>query len=620
MQLVKYKVGKFRSIKNTDWIYTNQWTCFVGENEAGKSNLLLPLWKFNPADNATSIDLLHDYPRDEYSNLDGDESLTKEKFIEALFELSDNDLSLLKNWQDKRSEEISQQTTEGQASEFKKVNFTRYVYAARTYHGVFYISLAEDDEKPLSSDLESQHKEVFNKIQSLIPKFVYYSEYGNLDADLYLPHVKDNLARIDSLSGKERMKARTLNILFSHLKLRPDEILTLGKETSKPNRTPQTEEVEIAKESRNKQERFAKLASASSQLTKQFREWWSQGNYVFQFNADGDYFRIFVSDTERPEPIELESRSRGLQWFFSFFLVFLAESEDNHKNCILLLDEPGLSLHPNAQEDLIRFFHQLSSKNQLLYTTHLPFLVDHDNLDRVKAVYPERGLTKVSNDLNKADKEKKAIQSVYAAIGIKASQSLLVGCDIVIVEGVSDQFYLTMIKNYLVSQGKFLPRKELVFIPVGGVKGIKPVVSILQGDRAELPFVLLDSDGPGKQMQKTLKNGFYSGEKVKVLEVGNFINIVEGAEIEDLIPVDLVVDSFDRLFRAPDGLADFVDEKKAIVTQLEAFAKDNRIELELGWKVDLSRRIKQRFKNEVPTRVENRWIKLFEALQNSNQA
>ena len=216
------------------------------------------------------------------------------------------------------------------------------------------------------------------------------------------------------------------------------------------------------KESRNKQERFAKIESAATYLSSQFKDWWTQGDYTFRFNADGEYFRIFVNDSERPSPIELESRSKGLQWFFSFFLVFLAESKDNHRDCILLLDEPGLNLHPNAQTDLIRFFEQLSKNNQLIYTTHLPFLVDHNSLDRVKAVYTERGLTKASNDISKADKEKKAIQPVNAAIGITASQSLLIGCDIVIVEGVSDQFYLTMIKNHLVSKGKFKPKKELV--------------------------------------------------------------------------------------------------------------------------------------------------------------
>lgn len=359
------------------------------------------------------------------------------------------------------------------------------------------------------------------------------------------------------------------------------------------------------------------MDSAGARLTKQFREWWSQGNYIFNFNADGHYFRIFVSDDERPEKIELESRSKGLQWFFSFFLVFLAESKDAHKNCVLLLDEPGLSLHPNAQINLIRFFNQLSENNQLIYTTHLPFLVDHDNLDKVKAVYTENGLTKISNDLSKADKEKKAIQPVNAAIGITASQSLLVGCDIVIVEGVSDQFYLTMIKNHLVSKGKLTPKKEMVFIPVKGVKGVKLVVSIVQGSQSELPFVLFDSDTTGKQAQTSLKKGFYSDDKDKVLEVDTYCG-KSGAEIEDLIPPSLLIDSFDRVFRSEDGLEeDSIDISKPVIPQFEKFSEDNQLDLKnrIGWKVELSKKVKQKFSGNVDDQLEKSWIKLFESLQ-----
>ncbi len=80
------------------------------------------------------------------------------------------------------------------------------------------------------------------------------------------------------------------------------------------------------------------------------------------------YFRIWVSDDKRPEDIELEGRSTGLQWFLSFYLVFLVESQSSHKGAILLLDEPGNSLHPIAQRDLSAFFENLSkTKSNFLY-------------------------------------------------------------------------------------------------------------------------------------------------------------------------------------------------------------------------------------------------------------
>lgn len=631
MRLIKYRVNKFRSVKSTDWIDIDQLVCFVGVNESGKTNLLLPLWKFNPADKATKIDLLSDYPRDEYSKLDGKNSRESEPFIETLFKLDDSEIETFESCyaasqENAEKEEAAKEEEKGNEKgdtastpKKKKYEFKKHLLIKKNYEEQFYIHISNESGEEKSKDIEGEvSEEVFKKICSAIPRFVYYSEYGNLDSDLYLPRVKEDLARIDQLTGKERMKARTLKILFGHLGLNPDDISALGKENSPNNNPVEKTAKQIEEESRKKQERFAKITSAASRLTTQFKEWWTQGNYIFHFNADGQYFRIFVSDTERPSPIELESRSKGLQWFFSFFMVFLAESEDNHKNCILLLDEPGLNLHPNAQIDLIRFFSQISEKNQLIYTTHLPFLVDHNNLDKVSAVYTEKGLTKISNDLSKADKEKKAIQPVNAAIGITAAQSLLVGCDIVIVEGVSDQFYLTMIKNHLVSKGKFKPAREMVFIPVGGARGVKPVVSIIQGAQSDLPFTLLDSDLTGKQYQTSLKNGFYSNNKNKVIETDTFSDKT-GSEIEDLIPLDLLIDCFDRIFRTEDCLSEKdIDANQPVVPQLEKFSEDNQLGLkdQLGWKVKLSKRVKQKFKGEPPKEVEENWVKLFEALQN----
>src|SRR5699024_2509327 len=112
--------------------------------------------------------------------------------------------------------------------------------------------------------------------------------------------------------------------------------------------------IELEQEKKTKREIL--LQSASNKLTDDFKDWWKQGNYNFRFQADGSHFKIWVSDDLRSEEVELGGRSRGLQWFFSFFLVFLVESKDTHSNCILLLDEPGLSLHPVAQSDLINFF------------------------------------------------------------------------------------------------------------------------------------------------------------------------------------------------------------------------------------------------------------------------
>src|SRR6266566_6305972 len=194
-----------------------------------------------------------------------------------------------------------------------------------------------------------ENQEVQNIVLSHLPSFVYYSTYGNLDSEIYLPHVIDNLKRSD-LGSHEQAKVRTLKVLFEFVKLNPQEILELGRDFSlhQQGRQPSTEEIKAIAE--KKKEREILLQSASVQLTQSFRAWWKQGDYRFRFNADGDHFRIWVSDNRRPEEIELENRSIGLQWFLSFYLVFLVESTEAHKGAILLLDEAGLSLHAIAQQ------------------------------------------------------------------------------------------------------------------------------------------------------------------------------------------------------------------------------------------------------------------------------
>lgn len=68
MKLVRYCVMNFRSVKNSGWIDCDDVTTLVGVNESGKSNLLLALWKLNPA-RGGEIDILHDMPVSELSTL-----------------------------------------------------------------------------------------------------------------------------------------------------------------------------------------------------------------------------------------------------------------------------------------------------------------------------------------------------------------------------------------------------------------------------------------------------------------------------------------------------------------------------------------------------------------------
>ena len=506
MKLLKYKVTSFRSVNDSGWIECDDITTLVGINESGKSNLLLALWKLNPAREG-AIDVLHDLPVSKLSVLR--DKLSETVFITAEFSF----------------DEVTKNKIEKECN--CKLSESSSVIISRKYDGNY--EIAYNEIEFLSNDEETEevnyvvNQEKAKKIiLDEIPCFVYYSNYGNLSSKIYLPHAITWLGG-GTVNGIEtnQEQVRTLKVLFEFVNLKPKEILELGKDprvmAMERNRNSYSipSKEDIAKAEMDKEKRSILLQSASGTLTKKFKDWWKQGEYKFRFEADGDYFRIWVSDEKRLDEVGLELRSTGLQWFISFYLIFLVESQNNHKNSILLLDEAGLTLHPLAQKDLYKFFDNLSIDNQIINTTHSPFLVDTTNVDRCRVVYSdENGFTVASSNLREGNDalNAKSIYAVHAAMGLSVSDIMLHGCNPVIVEGPSDQFYLNAIKTFMIKENIFTPKSEILFIPSGGVKGIHGICSILSSNNDGLPCVIVDSDRSGKDAVNKLKTGLYREE------------------------------------------------------------------------------------------------------------
>ena len=125
--------------------------------------------------------------------------------------------------------------------------------------------------------------------------------------------------------------------------------------------------------------------------------------------------------------VPFDERSRGFVWFFSFLAYFSEIEQESSRPLILLLDEPGLSLHAKAQADLLRFLDErLAPEHQVLFTTHSPFMVDPQRMHRVRTVEDrEDGGTTVSADVLKADSD--TVFPLMAAMGVDLTQTLWVG-------------------------------------------------------------------------------------------------------------------------------------------------------------------------------------------------
>ena len=288
-------------------------------------------------------------------------------------------------------------------------------------------------------------------ITSNLPVLIYFENYGILDSAIWLPRFLEDLEQ-----NVTHPRVRTVNAMFKHVGLNPRDIAELGDGEARRMQEQGDEPTpeQIATDQQRMEERAIKLNSASIDISNKFSKWWPQRRHKIRYHADGDLFRIWVTDNLREDvEIEFEARSKGFQWFFSFYLVFLVESDDGHKDAILLLDEPGLHLHPTAQQGLIAFFERLSEKNQLAYTTHSPFLIDGEHLHRIRPVKEDdTGHSRITAETWPEDRE--TIFPLQAAAGYAMLRELFQHRKNVLVEGMTDFYYLQALSQQCAKSGR----------------------------------------------------------------------------------------------------------------------------------------------------------------------
>ncbi len=361
-----------------------------------------------------------------------------------------------------------------------------------------------------------------------LPAFIYFDDYGQLETRIHLPTYIEQ-SKEKHIPGK----VRTQRALFRWSGIDPQEILDLGraKESNESDDDVQ----------RRLDKRRTLLESASFDLTGRWTDWWIPGTqHRLHITADGPYLVLNVSDSKNLFPIPFEERSHGFQWFFSFYLVFLVESEDAHEGSILLLDEPGLHLHPMMQRKLVGFFDRVAETNQVLYSTHLPFLVDGDHLERVRVVYLNKEnppKTVVSQDPC-AGGDRDSLFPLQAALGYSIAQTLFLGKRPTIVEGGTDYALMKALNGCFAALGTGTRlHDEVVLVPAGGTKKLMPLASIMfatSGVEGRRMLVLLDSDDAGEGAQDRLTRELF-GTDSGVLMLGAAIGLTE-ATIEDLLP------------------------------------------------------------------------------------
>lgn len=452
-------------------------------------------------------------------------------------------------------------------------------------------------------------------IESALPVLIYFENYGVLDSAIYLPRFLEDLQR-----EPNNPRARTINAMFKHVALDAKDIAELGTEEARAQRQSgqQPNAETVAKDQRRKEERAIRLNSASNDISTRFSDWWSQRRHKIRYHADGDYFRIWVADDRRPDvEIELEARSKGFQWFFSFYLVFLVESEEGHKDAILLLDEPGLNLHPTAQQELLGFFERLAEKNQLVYTTHSPFLVDGEHVYRVRPVTEDStGHSRISADTWPKDRE--TIFPLQAAAGYAMLRGLFQHKKNVLVEGMSDYYYLHALNQQCRAKGLAALPDDIYITPCGGTKLVGHLAALFLGQDVR-PLILLDGDEAGRVRRDALLKELYLGQDSHIIMLDDAL-AKPGASvaIEDMLSEAIILPALNPLLPKPLSLAAADLEAGSLPDQIKAAAKRLGVDLPEGWKATISLQLVSSWAQQgvtVPETVLDAASKLFTTLR-----
>ncbi len=138
---------------------------------------------------------------------------------------------------------------------------------------------------------------------------------------------------------------------------------------------------------------------ASRIITEQIRKVWSQEPTVeVKLAVNGKVLYIDISDSTTVLDTP-ESRSLGFRWYLSFYINFLAQTNEASANeYIFLIDEPGIHLHPAGQKDLVKVLENLAQKNQVIYTTHSPFMINREFPERVRLVTKSKEGTHIDSE------------------------------------------------------------------------------------------------------------------------------------------------------------------------------------------------------------------------------
>ena len=585
MLLKKVTIHKYKSfLTEQTYEVESQITRIVGKNESGKTALLEALAKSNYFEDNTEFKFSKDldYPRGELTKVRNENPAA----ITCEYELSDEDIQIIED--DFESGIIQKQI----------FSVTSYYDNTRTTTGVSVDFSVFKDWLIKTFGVGDQGKEFINEADSFSNLEDTVTENSTLPG---MKEIETELEKIKDASGgcKNSLEGYIYRTFispaipklwyFSDYFSLPCRINLNDFATGKPTGSLSSEEYKIAKalfelsglqiddiQSESNFETFkAQLEATSNSITDDMFEYWTTNqNLEIRFDIEHAannvrYLNIRIYNSKHRVTLPLKNRSKGFLWFFSFLVWFSKIQGDKNSKYILLLDEPGLSLHASAQNDLLRFIDEkLAPEYQVIYTTHSPFMIDSLKLNEVRTVYDTQD-PKIGSVVSDAVEEKDSdtLFPLQAALGYTIAQNLYVSPRNLLVEGISDLVYLNHFSTILKDMGKEGLSDDITIVPVGGADKIATFISLMRGN--ELSTVCLLDTFTNQSAEVRLKR--MVEQKIIADKKILYYHSVIGqtfADIEDLFSKNEYLELYNGAFSTSIKITD-LDVDKPIMSQLK---------------------------------------------------
>lgn len=594
MKLRKVEILKYKSYTEKQAFEVEEdITILVGMNESGKTAALEAIAKTNyfQDDDDFKFNVTHDYPRREKkkmekSNVKPDAIVCTYEIEEELVKLIEEDLGTeaLKT----NSFDCTKKYSSGSTWSSMPIDHNKFAEFHTLNLGIASKSLNEKLAKVQSEEAlnqliesfeESKYKEGLASLKKFyenkwgwssdalseyvarvflkpnLPKFLYYDEYFALPSRISIEKLENK-----TLDDSEQKTARAL---FDLADIDTSELI----------------------QSNDFEDFIAELEATEAIISEElFKYWQTNKNLGITFQIDS------VKDTNnrvvehvldirvknKGVSLPLKNRSKGFNWFFSFLVWFKKIQEDSDSQYVLLLDEPGLNLHASAQADLLRFLEDLSEDYQIIYTTHSPFMIPSNSLERVRTVFEEDKTSVISNSIQ--EKDPNTLFPLQAALGYDIAQNLFVSKKNLLVEGVSDLIILTALSGLLEALGRQGIREDITIVPTGGLEKVATFISLLRGSQLEI-VCLLDSYNDVKarvKMESLISERIIHQSKVRFFH--EFLDTHDKADLEDLFDKGDYLNLFNLAFNEYNNIeiSDLNSSISRIILQINKVIDKNR--------------------------------------------